>query len=156
MLERGRNIEHVKDYKTAMKNPWEFEHRGKLTEAQKADHPVQKRDYPYQEFNESFWVNDYECPYTEVKRFDWYRGFHVGGKSLMWGRQSYRLSDINFEDNKKDGHGVDWPIRYKDLAPWYDYVETFCRHQWFWRKLAALARMDSFLPPMDLNCVEKS
>lgn len=84
LLERGRNIEHIKDYTTAMKKPWEFEHRGKLTEAQKDAHPVQKRDYPYQEFNESFWVNDHECPYTEVKRFDWYRGFHVGGKSLMW------------------------------------------------------------------------
>ena len=107
-LERGRNIEHIKDYTTATKAPWEFPHRGWLTEEEKASHSVQKRDYPYSEFNESFWVNDEECPYTEVKRFDWFRGYHVGGRSLMWGRQSYRLSDMNFEDNLKDGHGCDW------------------------------------------------
>lgn len=154
LLERGRNIEHIKDYTTAMKNPWEFEHRGKLTEAQKETHPVQKRDYPYQEFNESFWVNDLDCPYTEVKRFDWYRGFHVGGKSLMWGRQSYRLSDLNFEDNLKDGHGVDWPIRYKDLAPWYDYVEKFVGISGSIENWPALPD-GHFLPPMEFNCVEK-
>lgn len=154
LLERGRNIEHIKDYTTAMKNPWEFEHRGKLTEAQKETHPVQKRDYPYQEYNESFWVNDLDCPYTEVKRFDWYRGFHVGGKSLMWGRQSYRLSDLNFEDNLKDGYGVDWPIRYKDLAPWYDYVEKFAGISGSVENWPALPD-GQFLPPMEMNCVEK-
>jgi choline dehydrogenase-like flavoprotein len=155
MLERGRNIEHKKDYTTAMKKPWEFEHRGRLTEAQKASHPVQKRDYPYQEYNESFWVNDLECPYTEVKRFDWYRGFHVGGKSLMWGRQSYRLSDLNFEENVKDGHGVDWPIRYKDIAPWYDYVEKFAGISGSVENYPHLPD-GQFLPPMEMNCVEKS
>lgn len=106
MLERGMNIEHITGYETAMKNPWDFKHAGKLTEEQKRTHPVQKRDYPYQEANEKWWVNDLECPYTEDKRFDWYRGFHVGGKSLMWGRQSYRLSDHNFEDNARDGHEI--------------------------------------------------
>jgi choline dehydrogenase-like flavoprotein len=155
LLERGRNIEHIKDYTTAMKKPWEFEHRGRLTEEQKKTHPVQMRDYPYQEFNESFWVNDKECPYTEVKRFDWYRGFHVGGKSLMWGRQSYRFSDINFEDNKKDGHGSDWPIRYKDLEKWYDYVERFSGISGQNENWPALPD-GQFLPPMELNCVEKS
>lgn len=154
LLERGRNIEHVKDYTTAMKDPWEFEHRGKLTEAQKASHPVQKRDYPYQEFNESFWVNDHDCPYTEVKRFDWYRGFHVGGKSLMWGRQSYRMSDLNFEDNMKDGHGVDWPIRYRDLESWYDYVEKFVGISGSVENWPSLPD-GKFLPPMEMNCVEK-
>lgn len=154
LLERGRNIEHIKDYTTAMKKPWEFEHRGKLTEAQKASHPVQIRDYPYQEYNESFWVNDLECPYTEVKRFDWYRGFHVGGKSLMWGRQSYRLSDLNFEDNARDGHGVDWPIRYKDIAPWYDYVEKFAGISGSAENFPHLPD-GHFLPPMQMNCVEK-
>ena len=154
LLERGRNIEHIKDYTTAMKKPWEFEHRGKLTEVQKEAHPVQKRDYPYQEFNESFWVNDHECPYTEVKRFDWYRGFHVGGKSLMWGRQSYRFSDLNFEDNKKDGHGNDWPIRYKDLSPWYDHVEKFAGISGQVENWPALPD-GHFLPPMEMNCVEK-
>ncbi|MCX2485474.1 GMC oxidoreductase [Pedobacter sp. MR2016-24] len=155
LLERGRNVEHIKDYTTAMKKPWEFEHRGKLTEEQKRTHPVQKRDYPYQEFNESFWVNDLECPYTEVKRFDWYRGFHVGGKSLMWGRQSYRFSDLNFEDNKKDGHGVDWPIRYKDLEKWYDYVERFAGISGQAENWPALPD-GQFLPPMEMNVVEKS
>ncbi len=155
MLERGRNIEHVKDYTTAMKKPWEFEHRGKLTEAQKKTHPVQKRDYPYTEFNESFWVNDEECPYTEVKRFDWYRGFHVGGKSLMWGRQSYRLSDLNFSENSKDGHGTDWPIRYNDIAPWYDYAEKFAGISGQVENFPHFPD-GQFLPPMDLNVVEKS
>jgi choline dehydrogenase-like flavoprotein len=155
LLERGRNVEHIKDYTTAMKAPWEFQHRGRLTEEQKRTHPVQMRDYPYQEFNESFWVNDLECPYTEVKRFDWYRGFHVGGKSLMWGRQSYRFSDINFEDNKKDGHGTDWPIRYKDLEKWYDYVERFSGISGQAENWPALPD-GQFLPPMELNCVEKS
>ena len=155
LLERGRNVEHIKDYTTAMKKPWEFEHRGWLTQEQKASHPVQTRDYPYTEFNESFWVNDKECPYTEVKRFDWYRGFHVGGKSLTWGRQSYRFADLNFEDNLRDGHGVDWPIRYKDISPWYDYVEKF---------IGVSGSPENFphfpdghyLPPMEMNCVEKS
>lgn len=155
LLERGRNIEHIKDYTTAMKKPWEFEHRGRLTEEQKKTHPVQMRDYPYQEFNESFWVNDLECPYTETKRFDWYRGFHVGGKSLMWGRQSYRFSDINFEDNKKDGHGNDWPIRYKDLEKWYDYTERFTGISGQNEGWPALPD-GQFLPPMEMNCVEKS
>ncbi len=155
MLERGRNIEHIKDYTTAMKKPWEFEHRGKLTEAQKKTHPVQKRDYPYTEFNESFWVNDEECPYTEVKRFDWYRGFHVGGKSLMWGRQSYRLGDLNFGENAKDGHGVDWPIRYKDIAPWYDYAEKFAGISGQAENFPHFPD-GHFLPPMSLNVVEKS
>ncbi len=155
LLERGRNIEHIKDYTTAMKKPWEFEHRGKLTEAQKESHPVQKRDYPYSEFNESFWVDDKECPYTEVKRFDWYRGFHVGGKSLMWGRQSYRIGDLNFEENLKDGHGVDWPIRYKDVAPWYDYVEKFAGISGAPANYPAIPD-GHFLPPMEMNCVEKS
>lgn len=125
MLERGRDIVHVKDYDTAMKNPWEFEHRGKITTEQVKSHDVQKRDYPYSEFNEKFWVNDKDCPYTEVKRFDWFRGYHVGGRSLMWGRQSYRLSDLDFEANAKDGIATDWPVRYKDIAPWYDYAEKF-------------------------------
>lgn len=155
MLERGRNIEHIKDYTTAMKKPWEFEHRGRLTEAQKESHPVQKRDYPYQEYNESFWVNDLECPYTEVKRFDWYRGFHVGGKSLMWGRQSYRLGDLNFEENAKDGHGVDWPIRYKDIAPWYDYVEKFAGISGSVENYPHFPD-GQFLPAMEMNCVEKA
>ena len=89
------------------------------------DYPVLKRDYPLSEINLDWWASDKDCPYTEVKRFDWFRGYHMGGRSLMWGRQSYRLSDFDFEANAKEGIAVDWPVRYKEIAPWYDYVERF-------------------------------
>ena len=154
LLERGRNVEHVKDYPTAMQRVWEFPHRGRITLDMKATHPVQKRDYPYSEFAPEFWVNDLECPYTEVKRFDWYRGYHVGGRSLMWGRQSYRWSEFDFEANAKDGIAVDWPIRYNDLAPWYDYVERFIGVNGSVEGLPQLPD-GQFLPPMEMNCVEK-
>ncbi|RZK89739.1 MAG: GMC family oxidoreductase, partial [Pedobacter sp.] len=156
LLERGMNIEHIKDYDGAMKNPWDVKHAGRLTEEMKASHPVQKRDYPYNEVTEKWWVNDLECPYTEVKRFDWYRGFHVGGKSLMWGRQSYRFGDVNFEENSKDGYGNDWPIRYKDLSSWYDYAERFAGISGQNEGLEGILPDGQFLPPMDLNIVEKS
>lgn len=154
LLERGRNIEHVKDYTTAMKAPWEFKHRGRITNEMRRTHPVQSRDYPYSEFNPDFWVNDLENPYIETKRFDWFRGYHVGGRSLMWGRQSYRWSDLDFEANLRDGIGVDWPIRYKDLAPWYDYVESFAGISGNRDGLPQLPD-GKFLPPMEMNCVEK-
>ncbi len=154
MLERGKDVKHVVDYPSATKKVWEFPHRGRLTNEMKATHPVQKRDYPYNEFTPDWWVSDLECPYTEVKRFDWYRGFHVGGKSLMWGRQSYRLSDFDFEANAKEGIAIDWPIRYKDIAPWYDYVETFAGIS---GSLDGLPQLPDgkFLPPMNMNIVEK-
>lgn len=154
LLERGRNIVHVKDYTTAMKAPWEFKHRGRITNEMRRTHPVQSRDYPYSEFNPDFWVNDLENPYIETKRFDWFRGYHVGGRSLMWGRQSYRWSDLDFEANLRDGIGVDWPIRYKDLAPWYDYVESFAGISGNRDGLPQLPD-GKFLPPMEMNCVEK-
>ena len=88
LLERGRNVEHIKDYVNATKGPWEFAHRGGRTIAMEELYPVLKRDYPLNEKNLSFWVNEQESPYTEVQRFDWYRGYQVGGRSLMWGRQS--------------------------------------------------------------------
>jgi choline dehydrogenase-like flavoprotein len=154
LLERGRNVEHVKDYPTATTKTWEFPYRGRITNAMKERHPVQKRDYPYSEFAPDFWVDDLDCPYTEIKRFDWYRGFHVGGRSLMWGRQSYRWSPWDFESNKNDGHGADWPIRYDDLAKWYDYVETFAGISGSIEGLPQLPD-GKFLPPMELNIVEK-
>ncbi len=154
MLERGKDIQHVTDYPAATKKNWEFQHRGRITNEMKETHPVQKRDYPYSEFTPDWWVNDIDCPYTEVKRFDWYRGFHVGGKSLMWGRQSYRWSPMDFESNKEDGNGVDWPIRYQDLASWYDYVEGFAGISGSKEGLAQLPD-GNFLPPMELNIVEK-
>ncbi|MBL7768305.1 MAG: GMC family oxidoreductase [Flavipsychrobacter sp.] len=154
MLERGRNVEHVKDYVNANKHPWEFPHRGGRTQQMIQDYPVLKRDYPLNETNLDFWVNEKDCPYTEVKRFDWFRGYHVGGRSLTWGRQSYRFSDLDFEANLKDGHGVDWPIRYKDIASWYSYAEKFAGVNGSKEGLPHLPDGD-FLPAMELNCVEK-
>ncbi|HLK28776.1 MAG TPA: GMC family oxidoreductase, partial [Puia sp.] len=118
------------------------------------DYPVLKRDYPLNETNLDYWVKDSECPYTETKRFDWFRGYHVGGRSLMWGRQSYRLSDYDFEANAKEGIGVDWPLRYKEIAPWYSYVEKFAGISGNKDGLANLPDGE-FLPPMDMTCVEK-
>lgn len=154
MLERGRNIEHVKDYVNTNKDPWDFPHRGGRTQEMIMNYPVLKRDYPLNETNLDFWVKDKECPYTEVKRFDWFRGYHVGGRSLMWGRQSYRWSDLDYEANLKDGIAVDWPIRYKDIAPWYDYVEGFAGISGSKEGLPQLPD-GNFMPPMDMNCVEK-
>ena len=154
MLERGENIEHIKDYVNATKGPWEFPHRGERTEKMVEDYPVLKRDYPLNEINLNYWTNEKDCPYTETKRFDWYRGYHVGGRSLMWGRQSYRLSEIDFEANGKEGIGTDWPIRYKDVAPWYDHVEKFIGVSGNRDGLAILPD-GHFLPPMEMNVVEK-
>lgn len=154
MLERGRNVEHVKDYPAATKHPWEFPHRGGRTQQMIEDYPVLSRDYPLNEKNLDFWVNEKESPYVEVKRFDWYRGYHVGGRSLMWGRQSYRLGDLDFEANLKDGHGVDWPLRYKDIAPWYSYAEKWAGISGNRDGLEVLPDGD-FLPPMQMNVVEK-
>ena len=154
MLERGENIEHVKDYVNATKGPWEFPHRGGRTQQMIKDYPVLKRDYPLNEINLNYWVNEKECPYTEAKRFDWYRGYHVGGRSLMWGRQSYRLSDLDFTANAKDGIAVDWPIRYKDVEPWYTYAEKFAGISGNRDGLPQLPD-GHFLPPMEMNCVEK-
>ena len=154
LLERGRNVEHVKDYKSATKGPWEFPHRGGRTQQMINDYPNLKRDYPLNEMNLDFWVNEKESPYTEVKRFDWYRGYQVGGRSLTWGRQSYRWSDHSFEANAKDGIAVDWPIRYKDIAPWYSYVEKFAGINGSKEGLSQLPDGE-FLPAMEFNCVEK-
>ena len=154
MLERGRNIEHIKDYVNANKAPWEFPHRGGRTQQMIKDYPVLKRDYPLSETNLDYWVNEKESPYIEVKRFDWFRGYHVGGRSLMWGRQSYRWADFNFEENAKDGIGVDWPIRYKDIEYWYGYAEKFAGISGNKDGLAVLPDGE-FMPAMEMNCVEK-
>jgi len=154
MLERGRNIEHVKDYVNANKEAWDFPHRGRKTQQMIKDYPVLNRDYPLNETNLDYWVDDRESPYTEVKRYDWFRGYHVGGRSLMWGRQSYRWSDFDFEANAKDGIAVDWPVRYKEIEPWYDYVEKFAGISGNRDGLKQLPD-GQFLPPMDMTCVEK-
>jgi choline dehydrogenase-like flavoprotein len=154
MLERGRNIEHIKDYVNANKEAWNYPHRGRRTQEMINDYPVLKRDYPLNETNLDYWVKDSESPYVETKRFDWFRGYHVGGRSLMWGRQSYRWSDFDFEANAKDGFGVDWPVRYKEIAPWYDHAEKFAGISGNRDGLVQLPD-GQFLPPMDMTCVEK-
>jgi choline dehydrogenase-like flavoprotein len=154
MLERGKNIEHVKDYVNATKGPWEFPHRGGRTQEMIKDYPALRRDYPLNETNLDWWTDDQKSPYTEVKRFDWFRGYHVGGRSLLWGRQSYRWSDLAFEANAKDGVAIDWPIRYKDIEPWYTYVEKFAGISGSKEGLAQLPD-GHFMPAMEMNCVEK-
>lgn len=154
LLERGRDIEHVKGYVNANKESWEFPHRGGRTQQMIKDYPVLKRDYPLNETNLELWCSDKEHPYEETKRFDWYRGYHVGGRSLMWGRQSYRFNKWDFEANAKEGIAVDWPIRYDDLAPWYSYAEKFAGIQGSKEGLEVLPDGD-FLPAMDMNIVEK-
>src|SRR5580658_5491583 len=154
MLERGRDIVHVKDYVNANKEAWDYPHHGMRTQEMIKEYPVLKRDYPLSETNLDYWVKDSECPYTEIKRFDWFRGYHTGGRSLMWGRQSYRWSDFDFEANARDGIGVDWPVRYKEIEPWYTYVEKFAGISGSVENLPLLP--DShFLPPYDMTCVEK-
>jgi len=149
MLERGQNVEHIKDYVNANKAPWEFKHRGKAPIDMKSEY---RRSVG--EKNNEWWVKDSECPYTEVKRFDWYRGYQVGGRSLLWGKQSYRLSEFDFEANAKEGIAVDWPVRYKDIDPWYDYVERFAGISGNRDGLPQLPD-GQFLPAMDMTCVEK-
>lgn len=154
MLERGRNFEHVKDYKTASNNPWDFGHRGNVTQQQRKDRPVISRNWGAQEAVMNYWTDEKDCPYTEVKPFNWWRSYQVGGRSILWGRQSYRWSDLDFEANAKDGIAVDWPIRYKDLAPWYDHVEKFAGISGSKEGLPHLPD-GQFLPPMEMTCVEK-
>ncbi len=154
MLERGRNFEHLKDYKSAAKDPWEFEHRGNVTQDQRKVRPVISRGWGASEPIMDYWANEQDAPYTEIKPFNWWRAYQLGGRSILWGRQSYRWSDFDFEANLKDSWAIDWPIRYKDLAPWYDHVEKFAGVN---GSLEGLPQLPDghFLKPMDLNCVEK-
>lgn len=154
LLERGRNIEHIKDYVNAAKDPWDYPHRGRPTQEMKRNHPVLQRDFVLNEETNGMWANEQESPYVEKKPFDWFRGYHVGGRSLLWGRQSYRLSQRDFEANLKEGIATDWPIRYADIAPWYDYVESFAGISGSLEGLDHLPD-GKFLPPIELNCVEK-
>ncbi|MGZ3939878.1 MAG: GMC oxidoreductase [Flavisolibacter sp.] len=154
LLERGEDIKHITGYTKANREVWELPHRGGRTQQMIKDYPVLKRDYPLNERNLEYWVNEKDCPYTEIKRFDWYRGYHVGGRSLMWGRQSYRWSDFDFEANAKEGIAVDWPIRYKDVEQWYHYAEGFAGISGSRDGLPQLPD-GNFLPPMEMNCVEK-
>ena len=151
VIERGRNVEHIKDYTTASMAPWEFPHHLYNTVADREENPVQSTNY--NEATKHFFVNDKEHPYIQETPFMWVRGYQVGGRSLTWGRQSYRLSELDFEANAKDGVAVDWPIRYKDIAPWYDYVENFVGISGQCEGLPHLPD-GQFLPPMEMNCIE--
>ncbi|WP_425237859.1 GMC oxidoreductase [Ulvibacterium sp.] len=155
VLERGRMVKHVQDYPTMTKDPWDYELRGALEHEEKQKHASSITRVGWGgEDTEHFFANDQENPYTEIKPFIWIRGHQVGGRSLTWGKQTYRWSDLDFEANAKDGHGVDWPIRYNDIEPWYTYVEKFAGISGEALGLPHLP--DShFLPPMELNCVEK-
>jgi choline dehydrogenase-like flavoprotein len=154
MLERGPNYEHVKDYKTAQMAPWDFSHRGKVTQEERRERPYIARTWGATEAVIDSWAKDVDCPYTEVKPFNWWRAYRMGGRSILWGRQSYRWSDHDFEANAKDGWAIDWPIRYKDIEPWYDYVERFAGVNGSKEGLEQLPD-GHFLPPMEMNCVEK-
>jgi len=154
VLERGRDVKHVQDYPTAQKPPWQFEHRGHLTKDEKDQYHIQHTKYNFDASSKHFFVNDKEHPYVQEKPFWWFRGYQTGGRSLLWGRGAYRFSDLEFEANLKDGVGVDWPIRYKDISRWYDYVEEFIgvagSKENIWQFPDG-----KFLPPFELNAGEK-
>ncbi len=155
VLERGPMVEHIKDYTTANMDDWDFPHGMEISLEEEAKRPKQSRTNRGKNADTYKWfVNDLEHPYNEIKPFNWMRGYHVGGRSITWGRHSYRWNQLDFEANKNDGHGVDWPVRYKDIAPWYDKVETYIGVSG--EKLGLSQLPDGqFLPMMKLNCVEQ-
>ncbi len=155
VLERGRPLEHGADYITEHKKPWKFEHRGRGDPQRYAqDFNVQRRTSSFGETNEHFFLKDSESPYVEVKPFTWIRGGRVGGRSLLWGRQCYRWSEMDFAANANEGVEIDWPLRYADLAPWYDYVEPFVGISGQAEGVENCPD-GKFLPPMPLNKVEQ-
>ncbi|EKB48546.1 GMC oxidoreductase [Cecembia lonarensis] len=154
VLERGRMVEHKKDYPTMLSNPWEMPRRNRISLADKLQDPVVNRCYAYQEDTKHFFVKDSAHPYQQEKPFDWIRGYQVGGKSLIWARQTQRWSKFDFEAPERDGFAVDWPIRYDDLAPWYSYVERFVGISGNYDGVETLPDGE-FLPAWEMNCVEK-
>ena len=153
MLERGRDVKHIKDYPTTNMYPWEFKHRGEMPEKVQEANPIVNRCYAFHESAAHFFVKDAEHPYVQTKPFDWIRGYQVGGKSLLWARQTQRWSDFDFQGPARDGFAVDWPIRYKDIAPWYSHVEKFAGISGNKDGLAELPDGE-FLPAFPLNAVE--
>ena len=154
VLERGRDVKHIKDYPTATKNPWEFPHRGSVTEAYLKKNPIISKAAGFGEDTAHFFIKDKDHPYIQEKPFDWIRGYQVGGKSLIWGRACQRWSDFEFSAPERYGYGLDWPIRYKDIAAWYSHVEKFigvCGN----RDGIEAMPDGEFLPPFELNCVEQ-
>lgn len=155
ILDRGRMVNHITDYPTANMDTWDFPNNGELPPEEVKKQEKQTRTGYTVKAPHNFWfVDDNEHPYNETKRFDWMRGYHVGGRSIMWGRHSYRWSDLDFEANKRDGIAVDWPVRYKDIAPWYDKVEAYIGVSGETLGLSQLPD-GQFEPMMQLNCVEQ-
>ncbi len=154
VLERGRDVKHIVDYPTTTKMPWEFEHRNQLTKEMRDANPIASKCYAFYEGTEQFFAKDAEQPYIQDKPFDWIRAYQVGGKSLLWARQTQRWSQYDFDGPSRDGFAVDWPIGYKDLANWYSYVEKFAGISGFKDGLATLPDSE-VLPGYDLNCIEK-
>ena len=155
VLDRGRMVNHIVDYPTANMDTWDFPNGGELPREEQAKQLKQARTGYTVKAPHNFWfVNDLEHPYNEVKRFDWMRGYHVGGRSIMWGRHSYRWSAMDFEANKNDGIAVDWPVRYRDIAPWYDKVEAYVGIS---GEALGLPQLPDgiFEPMMELNCLEQ-
>jgi len=153
VLERGRDVQHLKDYPTTNMMPWEFEHRGEIPLEIKEKNPVVSRCYAFKEDAQHFFVKDTDHPYVQDKPFDWIRGYQVGGKSLLWARQTQRWSEYDFEGPARDGFAVDWPIRYRDIAPWYSYVERFAGISGNRDGLDILPDGE-FLPPLEMSCVQ--
>ncbi len=154
VLERGRDVKHIGDYPTAFSNPWDFPHRGRETRKMREENPVVSKCYAFEEATEHFFVKDTEHPYIQEKPFDWVRGYQVGGKSLIWARQTQRWSKYEFENPARDGYGIEWPIGYEDLADWYSYVEEFVGISGNKDGLETLPDSE-FLPPWEMNVVEK-
>ena len=155
VLERGRNIRHPQDYPTATLDPWDLPRNDRLTSEEAEHYKVQMRSgYTVRESTKHWWVKDTDQPYIEEKRFDWMRGYHVGGRSIMWGRQALRLGPHDFEAPARDGFGIDWPIRYEDIEPWYDHTEEFIGVSGQAEGLPQ-APDGIFIPPFEMNCVEK-
>ncbi len=154
VLERGRDVKHIKDYPTTNMNPWEFKHRTQLSSQLKKDNPIADSCYAFDEATQHFFVKDKEHPYIQEKPFDWIRGYQVGGKSLIWARQTQRWSKYDFEGPARDGFAVDWPIRYEELAPWYSHVEKFAGISGNKDGLETLPDGE-FLEPWEMNCPEK-
>lgn len=153
MVERGRNMDHP-GYPTALLPFSGMDHRGQLTAEDRRNSHVQCRHWVYRGDNKHFFINDLENPYTEQKRYDWIRADVVGGRSLLWGRHCYRMSDLDFAARELDGQGADWPLRYREIAPWYDYVEQVIGVSGNSDGIAHLPD-GKYLPPMEMNCVEK-
>ncbi len=153
VLERGRNVEHVKDYPTAHLDPWELPYGNRASEQDREEYHVQHQLYLFGQDSKHFLVKDTEHPYNPVKAFRWYRGYQVGGRSLLWARHCFRWSDLDFEANAREGVGIDWPIRYTDIEPWYDRVESFIGVS---GENAGLPQLPDgqLLPPFEMNCLE--